>query len=244
MTGSERGSRTCTLIREYRESSHPAVVFLRDILWVVCIVGAIALLLFAVSGTWPAVVAVESESMVPNMNVGDLVFVAAVDRYGGLHTWEESRDDGFSTFGDYGDVIIYRPNGVDGVHPIIHRVRSWAQEGDYVDRSTGEIITTSAGYEAPHEGYITKGDNAETNQIIDQAGYYWGDSRIGAIEPVRQEWVVGKALFAIPLVGFIPLNIIPFAVVVIVVMVLWELVCQARKGCEEEAPVKSKKKRR
>lgn len=244
MTGSERKGRACSLIREYRESTHPAVVFLRDILWVVCVVGGIALLLFAVSGTWPAVVAVESESMVPNMNVGDLVFVVAADRFGGLNPWEESIDEGYVSFGDYGDVIIYQPNGVSSVHPIIHRVRSWAEEGAYVDRNTGEILTTSEGYQAPHAGYITKGDNTETNQIIDQAGYYWGDSRVGAIEPVEEDWIVGKALFAIPLVGYIPLNILPIAIIVIIALVLWEIVCQTRKEPEMKTAAKSGKKRR
>ena len=57
---------------------------LREFLWVIIVVGAIAALLFAVSGTWPAVVTIESESMVPHMNVGDLVFVVSADRFRGI----------------------------------------------------------------------------------------------------------------------------------------------------------------
>ncbi|MCK7507936.1 MAG: S26 family signal peptidase [Desulfobacterales bacterium] len=49
-------------------------------IWVVAVVGCIALALFLICGTWPAVVTIESESMVPNMNVGDLVVVVQKDR--------------------------------------------------------------------------------------------------------------------------------------------------------------------
>ena len=69
-------------IQAFMESDHPAVAFSREILWVVAVVGGIALLLLLVSGTWPAVVAVESESMLPNMHVNDLVFVVGKDRKG------------------------------------------------------------------------------------------------------------------------------------------------------------------
>lgn len=204
------------IVRRVRESTHPAVMLARDIAWVLAVVGAIALVLFLVSGTWPAVVAIESESMVPNMQVGDLVFVVAPDRFGGLQTWAEGELSGyapFSTYPDrqgampYGDVIIYRPNGDTGVHPIIHR-------------AIGSVDGTGGA------GYITKGDN---NQGIDQNTYYPG---IGTIQPVRKEWVIGKALFSVPLVGYLPLNIIPFAALILLLVILHELI-GGRSGEEE-----------
>lgn len=94
-------------------------------LWVVAVVGGIALALYLFAGTWPAVVTIESESMVPNMNVGDLVLVVDEDRFGPLTTWAEGQLTGYTSFGNYGDVIIYRPNGVDSVHPIIHRAMTY-----------------------------------------------------------------------------------------------------------------------
>jgi signal peptidase len=200
------------IVRRVRESTHPAVMLARDIAWVVAVVGAIALILFLVSGTWPAVVAIESESMVPNMQVGDLVFVVAPDRFGDLQTWAEGEKSGYAPFATnpdrqgtipYGDVIIYRPNGDTRVHPIIHRAIG------YVDGTEGA-------------GYITKGDN---NQGIDQNTYYPG---IGTIQPVRKEWVIGKALFSIPLVGYLPLNIIPFAALILILVILHELL--SRRG--------------
>jgi signal peptidase len=207
------------------KSDHPAASFVRDLLWVVCVVGAIAIVLFLVSGTWPAVVAVESESMVPNMQVGDLVFVVEENRFGDLLTQEEGMVTGSGRFtaspdrdGNpvYGDVIIYRPNGAESVHPIIHRAVAWTG-------SSGE------------GGYITKGDN---NPVVDQNTFLPG---VGVIQPVREDWIVGKALFAIPLVGYLPLNIVPLAVVVLAIIILHEAWMRMRESQEQPAG-KTKKK--
>jgi signal peptidase len=204
-----------TRVKRFLESDDPKAGWVKDALWVIGVVAGIALLLFLASGTWPAVVAVESESMVPNMNVGDLVFVAAADRYGELTSWEEGVSTGYVKFGDlpdrqgntvYGDVIIFRPNGDDSVHPIIHRAISWY-----------DVNTT-----AP--GYITKGDN---NPTVDQAAFYPG---IGQIQPVQKEWIVGKALFKIPFVGYFPLHIVEFAIVIIILMVVWEWYSRRREA--------------
>jgi signal peptidase len=215
-----------SLLSALRNSDHPAASFTRDLLWVVGVVGAIAILLYLASGTWPAVVAVESESMVPNMQVGDLVFVVEENRFGDLLTQDEGVVTGSGRFnaypdrdGDpvYGDVIIYRPNGADSVHPIIHRAVAW---------------TDASG----QGGYITKGDN---NPVVDQNTFLPG---VGVIQPVREEWIVGKALFAVPLVGYLPLNIVPFAVVVLIVMILHEVWMRMREQPQEQPAVKKKNK--
>jgi signal peptidase len=148
------------LITRFRTSDHWAVSLARDLLWVVGVVGSIALLLFLICGTWPAVVTIESESMVPHMNVGDLVVVVQKDRLGGLQTWDDGKRSGYQKFGDYGDVIIYRPNGITDVwasvgllpfskqHPIIHRAMTWTEAGDpvpsYLNIYRGTI--TPSGY--------------------------------------------------------------------------------------------------
>jgi signal peptidase len=213
-----------SILHTFAESDHPVVSFARDLIWVVGVVAGIALLLFVVSGTWPAVVAIESESMVPNMNVGDLVFVVEENRFGELRTWEEGEQTGYAKFADqpdlqgkvpFGDVIIYRPNGDDRVHPIIHRALLY-EEG------------------SPEGGYITKGDN---NPVVDQNTFYPG---IGVIQPVKDEWIIGKAFFSIPLVGYLPLNILPLAIVIIIVIVVHEILT-AKK--EEETKGKGKKKK-
>ena len=54
------------------------------ILGIVFLVGAV---LFAVAGVWPPVVAVESASMQPNLDRGDLVFVTGVAPDGARPLW-------------------------------------------------------------------------------------------------------------------------------------------------------------
>src|SRR5512138_1465966 len=131
--------RAASAFATFRESDHPGVSLVRDILWVVVVVGGIALALYLFAGTWPAVVTIESESMVPNMNVGDLVLVVAADRYGNLTTSEEGALTGYGKFNTYnnsagepvwGDVIIYRPNGNTQFHPIIHRALENVNESE------------------------------------------------------------------------------------------------------------------
>jgi len=214
--------RVASILAAFRESDNRVVSFARDLLWVVVVVGGIALALYLFAGTWPAVVTIESESMVPHMNVGDLVLVVDEDRFGGLTTWVEGQRIGYSSFGDYGDVIVYRPNGADSVHPIIHRAMT------YVDTAAVEESGLAQFYADPHGGYITKGDN---NPYIDQ-----GNLRIagiGLIEPVRKEWIVGKALVAVPLVGYLPLHLAEFAVIVVVIILIHDLILARRKGKEE-----------
>ena len=146
-------------IQEFRTSDHWVVSLARDILWVVVVVGCVALALYLICGTWPAVVTVESGSMEPHMNIGDLVVVVAPDRFGPLQTWDEAHATGYQKFGDYGDVIIYRPNGqtdfwaqigllpLSSQHPIIHRAMIWVDAGSpeptYMNPLGGEATPLS-----------------------------------------------------------------------------------------------------
>ena len=148
-----------TLFSQFRTSDHWAVSLARDLIWVVAVVGCIALALYLICGTWPAVVTIESESMVPNMNVGDLVVVVQKDRFGDLQTWDDGKKSGYKKFGDYGDVIIYRPNGLTDMwasigllplskaqHPIIHRAMTWTNAGQpvpsYINIYRGKVTPT------------------------------------------------------------------------------------------------------
>jgi signal peptidase len=147
-----------TMIHDFRTSEHWAVSLARDILWVAAVVGCIALALYLICGTWPAVVTVESGSMEPHMNIGDLVVVVQQDRFGPVQTWDEAKTTGFTKFGDYGDVIIYRPNGetdfwaqigllpLSKQHPIIHRAMTWVDAGEpepsYLNPYRGNVTPT------------------------------------------------------------------------------------------------------
>lgn len=225
-----------SLLDRLRHSDDRWASLARDLIWVVGVVGLIALTLFLVSGTWPAVVTIESESMVPNMNVGDLVLVVSPDRYGNLTTSAEGAVSGYGRFNThpnnagapvYGDVIIYRPNGNTQVHPIIHRAIGLVNDS-----------AAAAEFGAGHGGYLTKGDH---NTIRDQDGGYVG---LGRLEPVKPEWVIGKALFVVPIVGYLPLHLFEVAAVVIGLMLLYELWLSRREKKAEAPPSGGKGRRR
>lgn len=217
------------------EEQIPSAV--REIVSVLVTVGAVVAVLLIVCGTWPAIVTIESESMVPHMNVGDLVLVVAADRYGNLQSLEEGNVSGYEKFEMPGDVIIYRPNGNTELHPIIHRAMTWVEEGDQVTITAG---MRTMNYTAPHAGYITKGDN---NPVIDQVG--WSNYRNlgGPIEPVKKEWIIGKAMYSVPLIGYLPLNIVPVIIIVVIIMILHELYLRKRAKREEENLKEGKKVR-
>ena len=208
------------------EEQIPSAV--REIASVLITVGAVVAVLLLVCGTWPAIVTIESESMVPHMDVGDLVLVVAGDRYGTLQSLEEGRISGYEKFEMPGDVIIFRPNGNTELHPIIHRAMFWVEEGEEIPVTAGMRTGT---YTAPNAGYITKGDN---NPVIDQIG--WSNYRNlgGPIEPVKKEWIIGKAMYKVPLVGYLPLNIVPVIIIVIAIMVLHELYLRSQAKREEK----------
>ena len=209
------------------QSKDPRINLIRDIVIIFAIVLGVGSALFAVSGTWPAMVAVESQSMVPNLNVNDLVFVVEENRYGGLMTAVEAKQAGTTSFGEYGDVIIYRPNGMTGVTPIIHRAMTW------INASTAE----QAGFtgEAAHAGYITKGDN---NEAFDQDAVF---PNYGRMQPVKEEWIVGKALFTLPMLGFVPLHIFESALGVILIIIILEVVSRKLKKSKETKETKETK---
>ena len=224
MAGKERKKDIRAMIAAFRTSEHWAVSLARDAIWLVAVVGGIAIALYLICGTWPAVVTIESKSMDPHMKVGDLVIVVQKDRYGAFQTWLDGTKSGYTKYDEYGDVIIYKPNGLTSVHPIIHRAIQYVDAGPVTEVKGQKLVSN---YTAEHAGYITWGDN---NPLPDQFVSYPG---IGTPEPVKDEWIVGKALFAIPLVGYLPLNIWLVAAVAVVAMILHELYLRSK---EQEKP--------
>ena len=222
-----------TLVSQFRTSDHWAVSLVRDLLWIVAVVGGIALALFLICGTWPAVVTIESQSMVPHMNVGDLVVVVQKDRYGSFETWADGKKSGKKMYEESGDVIIYKPNGLTSIHPIIHRAIQYVDNEPVTEIKGIKLV---GNYTQPHAGYITWGDN---NPRPDQGLNY---PAIGIIEPVKEEWVVGKALFSVPLVGYLPLHIIEVTIVIVGIMIIHELYLRSQQDKPGKPQKKSGKK--
>jgi signal peptidase I len=206
---------------------------LRDLFGAVVILAVVLGALYVASGgLWPPVLVVESGSMmhedgdtpygrVGTIDVGDIVFLRAIDGPRDVRTWADGGDE---HYGRAGDVIAYAPNGdrADPAHPIIvHRamafvdvvraanvsttyyvhwvdgkVLSFGPAGIYMpvlgfDESFG--YTPDDGYKPLYSGFLTKGDNAATNFATDQAA-----NLSGLVDPA---WIDGTVHGEIPWMG-------------------------------------------
>ncbi|MCZ7401686.1 MAG: S26 family signal peptidase [Candidatus Methanoperedens sp.] len=177
-------------IKYFKESDNFLIGLLRDFLFVFIVVVMFSSISYIALGRFSPMVAVESGSMIPHIQIGDIIFVESVNRTK-IITFNEGKETGYSTFDEYGDVILYKPRGRDGITPIIHRAMYFV--------NAGEPMWTG-GPPAPFAGYITKGDNQKTNSMFDQQG------SISPYIPVKPEWVIGVARFnRIPWVGCVSL---------------------------------------
>jgi signal peptidase len=200
-------------VRWFLSTEHAAVLFVREAASSALAVGMVGMLLFAVSGVWPPLVAVESGSMEPHMEKGDLVFVMEEHRLSpdysvadtGVVTAASADDQTYRKFGGAGDVIVYKPYGNSRQTPVIHRAHFWVDAGEnwyakanpeFVDAQNCEQLRNCP---APHAGFITKGDNELTNDYYDQAR--------GISSPVRPAWVRGTAEYRVPFLGWVRLTV-------------------------------------
>jgi len=192
-------------------------VFVYDIVNSAVAVLLVGALLFAVSGVWPPMVAVESPSMTPQMKTGDLVFVMEETRFPGegaqgdtgvvTNRVGETTDADYRKFQRQGDVIVYQPDGRSDTTPIIHRAMFWVEEGEnWYDKADKQSIgrysacgespsDAMPNCPAPHAGFITKGDANGRYDQVDQLS-----------DPVKPAWVVGTAEVRIPLLGCLRLR--------------------------------------
>ena len=177
-------------IKEFYHSDSFLAGLLRDVLFVIAVVVVFSSVSHIALGLWTPMVAVESGSMIPHIQIGDLIFVEAADRKEVI-TYMEGKQSNYTSFDNYGDVILYKPYGREEVTPIIHRAMYYIEKGEPM---------WNGGPPAPHSGYITKGDNPKTNPSYDQQG------SISYLQPVKKEWITGVARFGrLPLLGCVSL---------------------------------------
>lgn len=190
---------------------------------IVCIV---MVSMYAYTQVWPPMVVIESNSMehdnepygrIGTINAGDLVFVKKVERRSDIITYVEGYRKGYKSYGDYGDVIVYHKNGVEGT-PVIHRALVWVDvtmEGTkYTYKTLNRTVENATDvtivelgivkFKPNSSGFITRGDN---NPTFDQNPH--GGLRVvgtgPSIEPVKLDWIVGKAQGELPWFGAIKL---------------------------------------
>jgi len=171
-------------IKEFYHSDSTSAGVLRDLVSVAKILIVFTILSQIIFGTWAPMRAIESESMEPHMLVGDIVFIKDISRTN-VVTQEEGALSDYKTFGDYGNVILYRKYGSTADTPIIHRAMYYVEAGEPM---------WNGGPIAPHAGYITKGDH---NKVIDQYNL--------CTVPIHEEWVIGVARYRIPYAGYVRL---------------------------------------
>ena len=165
--------------------------YAKDIATVLVIVVAFLILCKLIFGLWVPMFVVSSGSMEPNMKIGDIIFVQDINR-----TTVITQQDALAssrphiTFKNSGDVILYRPHGSADRVPIVHRAMYYVEAGEEM---------WPGGPNAPHAGYITKGDNNVTNSLLDQ------QTGIMPNTPIKEEWIVGTVKFKIPYIGHLRL---------------------------------------
>lgn len=192
----------------WRTNREP-IATIRAVALGVAIAAVVAAILLGISGVWPPFTAVTSSSMDPHIQQGDLVLVSDTNRYApsetvgdtGIVTREVARDSGYSQFNAPGDVIIYE-HPTQG-HAIIHRAEFHVEAGEnWYNRAEPQYLGGAENCQqltncpAPHDGFITKGDN---NHRYDQVGPR------AISPPVKTDWVRAKALVAVPYLGYIRL---------------------------------------
>ncbi len=141
----------------------------RDSLWfeplvALAVIVVLLVALFAYTQNWPPVYVVESNSMqhgshdiVGLINTGDLVLAQRIPT-GQITPYFPGIETGYSTYGEYGDVLLYHPNG-GGSTPIIHRaiiLLVWnASTSSYSAPSLSGLPCD--GMPGPGEAYATPG---------------------------------------------------------------------------------------
>jgi len=105
-------------VQKFMKSDNFWVSLIRETMYALAAVGAIALVLYLYAGSWPPMVSVDGLSMYPNMHDGDLIIIQSIEK-SPIVTYDAA--GGRSSFGDAGDVIVYQPFGRRDMTPVIHR---------------------------------------------------------------------------------------------------------------------------
>ena len=117
--------------RSPRSGTKPVYWRARDSLFfeplvAVAIIVVLLVSLFAYTQNWPPMYVVESDSMQHGssdqlgvINAGDLVLAQKVP-FSTITPYVVGMQTGYSTYGEYGDVLLYWPNGQEST-PVIHR---------------------------------------------------------------------------------------------------------------------------
>lgn len=191
------------------------------------------------SGIFPPASVVESGSMQHSdnwqygvINTGDIVIVKKVaSPEHDITTYVQGRSANFSTYGDYGNVILYdASNGMVVIHRAIFYL-TWSNgepvvmgyhNQSWINVTSTYVLIKNVGFTHRNlvvfvndflnkSGFITMGDhNLAVTDLFDKGlnAYIASDQNVNIIShPVTNSEVVGKAEGQIPWFGLIKLNV-------------------------------------
>jgi signal peptidase len=240
------------MVKRIKKISRPGLSgvlgVVRDVAVSAGIVVLILVSLFAYTGVWPPMVVIESNSMMHGddsqigvIDTGDLTLVKSIKERHDVITYVEATcatnpHHGFKTYGDFGNVIVYRKNGLAEI-PVIHRAIAWIEYNatasnppfTYVGNipdigvyNVTRFTLNKVGYQnqsitidlnqifsfsavstshAPHSGFVTHGDHNPPG--VDQQSLQIRQGTM--VEPVKVDWVVGRAEGELPWFGLFKL---------------------------------------
>lgn len=217
------------------------ILFLRDAGVALLLVVLVLVMMWAYTGLWPPLVVVESNSMmhgddnlsnVGTIDTGDLVLVRKVAAADGVETYMDGVVSNHRTYGDYGDVVIYKRGGSETQTPIIHRAIIYLEYDPANNCYRSESLR-----DAPETKWTTSNDADSWDRLTSTLSIFhvgWNDLTVvvdiaGMIPthtsgyitkgdhntntdqtyagagPVEFDWVVGKARGEIPWFGLLKL---------------------------------------
>jgi len=229
-----------SVLSKSSQKPNSALLFLRDAGIALLFVVLVLLAMYAYTGLWPPLVVVESDSMMHGtdnlshigiIDTGDLVLVRDIGAVDDIETYVDGFVFGHKTYGEFGDVVVFKRDGSDTQTPIIHRAilyiefnadghsyrapslqylpaEKWSTTNptDTWDRLTSVVMIYHVGW---NDVTIT----IDINHFIPYRGSGFitkGDhnptiDQGGSNRPVDVSWIVGKARGEIPWFGLLKL---------------------------------------
>ncbi len=160
----------------------------KDVIAAIIVVAIIMGALMAYCQVWPPVVVVESGSMshsidsqIGVIDTGDMVLVKDSPTKDDIVTYVGGEGTNQRSYGEFGNVIIYKPNGNSLATPIIHRAVLWLEinESMVSEQPSGRYDYYNLSFDAPELGLY-----AISNDIVINAYGYKENSVLIGIEGI------------------------------------------------------------
>lgn len=181
-----------------RETVHTFI----DALVALALVGGIFLAMFGFSGNWPPLVVVESKSMqhsqtdsyIGIMDTGDLIMNKKIDRVSDVVTYLAGKENNYTAFGSYGDVVIYWRDGDENLTPIIHRVVLYLTANDNGSFGAPELQGLTAGIDYDFTNSTNSWGFITNDIVIHHYGYNDQELNIPVSTMIGYAHIRGAAL--------------------------------------------------